>query len=125
MGNSSYFSSGDLADKATSLCIGIAIGFQPQALDVCVSRSAVIAFVALDFADLDHLGGAIRASVSISKRQNINALVFESDIVEFVSLSHVRVRWVGLQSAKMMILKFCDWITALQLSSYQARRRGC
>lgn len=74
-GGSPYFSSGDLANKATSLGISISIGFQSQALDVCVSRSAVIAFVALDFADLDHLGGAIRASVTIAKRQNGNVLI--------------------------------------------------
>lgn len=74
LGESPYFSSGDLANKSTSLSISISIGLQPQALDVCVSRSAVIAFVALDFADLDHLGGAIRALVSIAKRQNSNVL---------------------------------------------------
>lgn len=42
---------------------------------MCMSRSAVIAFVALDFADLNHLGGAIQASVSIAKRQKNNVLI--------------------------------------------------
>lgn len=67
---------------------------------MCVSRSAVIAFVALDFADLDHLGGAIRASVSVAKRQNSNVRIIESDTVEIFYLSHIRVRWAELQSAK-------------------------
>lgn len=68
---------------------------------MCVSRSAVIAFVALDFADLDHLGGAIRASVSVAKRQNSNVRILEPDILGFAYLSHVRVRRVELQSAKI------------------------
>lgn len=75
-GESPYFSSGNLANKAASLGVGISVRFQPQALDVCVSRSAVIAFVALDFADLNHLGGAIRASESIARGKIVTSLFF-------------------------------------------------
>lgn len=48
-----------LADKAASLGIGVSIGFQPQALNVSVRGGAIVAFAALDFANLHHRGGRI------------------------------------------------------------------
>lgn len=91
---------------------------------MCVSRSAVIAFVALDFADLDHLGDAIRALVSIAKRQNSNVLIMKSNILGFDYLSHVRMRRVGSQGAKiddLEILRLDHSPAAIELPSAASR----
>lgn len=55
----SYLASLYLADKATALCFSMAIRLQAKALDMCVRRRAVVALVALDFTDLNHVGDGL------------------------------------------------------------------
>jgi hypothetical protein len=88
---------------------------------------AVIAFVALDFADLDHLGGAIRASVSIiiiEKNRNSNVLDLERDIFGLVCLSHIWGKQVELPRARiddLEILRLDRSPAAIELPSAASR----
>lgn len=64
-----YLSCGNLADKASGLCVRISIRLQPQAFDVRMGCGAVIAFVALDLADLNHFGNAFPVSTSMVRKK--------------------------------------------------------
>lgn len=85
-----YLSCGNLADKASSLCVRIPIRLQPQALDVRMGCGAVIAFVALDLADLNHLGYARPVSTSMVRKKEVerrsSTLDLERNVVGVVIL---------------------------------------
>lgn len=85
-----YLSCGNLADKASGLCVCIPIRLQPQALDVRMGCGAVIAFVALDLADLNHFGYAFPVSTSMVRKREVekksSTLDLEQIMVEVVIL---------------------------------------
>lgn len=84
----------------------------------------VIAFVALDLADLNHLGGAFRASISIVKEKNEGMVTPLT--LECVSLRRSVYRMSGeagldYQGRELMILKFA---IGSQPCSYRVTKRG-
>lgn len=52
-----YLSGGGLSNKAISRGLSGAVRPQTKALDVSVGGRSIFARIALDFADVDHLGG--------------------------------------------------------------------
>lgn len=55
-----YLSRLYLANEAACLSLCTSIGLEAKALDMCVRRCAVVALVALNFADLNHVGDGLR-----------------------------------------------------------------